>query len=135
VTDDKPESIPLSSIRSEEGAEDLVQSENMKPYLDLIVADMQGQDVRPQLDEIRKLPLEKRYLWRIVSALKWAFADLETESIAADLQTLSPEQLAEIQDLLKLRPIQFCILLKTMFGAEQMKDLMLKAIVGAGKLP
>ena len=38
-----------------------------------------------------------------------------------------------VTDLLKLRPMQFCIFLKALVGAEEMKKMMLKAIVFAGR--
>jgi len=31
------------------------------------------------------LPLEKRYTWRVFSALKWALADFEDEYVGLDL--------------------------------------------------
>ncbi len=39
------------------------------------------------------LPLEKRYAWRVASALKWAFADFENLNVVADRRTLSQEDL------------------------------------------
>jgi hypothetical protein len=41
--------------------------------------------------------------------------------------------MAKVTDLLKIRPIQFCIFLKTLVGAEEMKMMMLKAISVAGR--
>ena len=42
----------------------------MHPYLRLIMAEMQGHDVTAQRASITALPLEKRYVWRVASALK-----------------------------------------------------------------
>ena len=77
------------------------------------------------------MPLEKRYIWRVASALKWAFADLETVKIAVDRKTLSPEDLGKVVQLLRLRPIQFCIFLKALLGIEVMERVMNEAIAGA----
>ena len=55
---------------------------------------------------------------RVASALKWGFADFDDLGVDADRQTLSPEDFAKVMDLLKLRPMQFCIFLKTLVGGE-----------------
>jgi len=91
----------------------------MKPYLDFAKAVMQGHDPTPELERIRKLPLEKRYAWRVASALKWAFADCDDFSVEADRQPLTPEGFARVMELLKFRPIQFCIFLKALVGADE----------------
>jgi hypothetical protein len=64
----------------------------------------------------------------VASALKWAFADLETLSVEADRQTLSPEDRKQLVELLKHRPLQFCLFLSALFGQKQMELLMLSAI-------
>src|ERR1041385_4807221 len=96
--------IPLNDLKTEPGAEDLVESEAMRPYLDLAMALAQQKGLRPALEKIASLPLEERYVWRVSSALKWAFADLETMNVVADRRTLSVEDRRQIADLLKLRP-------------------------------
>src|SRR5579862_8821675 len=116
--------IPINELRQEEGASDLAESPDMEPYLDYIVAAMQGTDVKPHLGVLSKLPLEKRYVWRVASALKWAFADFDDVTVAADRDTISPEDMAKVMDLLKFRSIQFCLFLKTLVGAEEMKMMM-----------
>ena len=80
----------------------------MEPYLDFIKARMQGFDGRPELDLIRQFPLERRYIWRIVSSLKWGFADFDSETVKVDLATMTPEDLRTTTDLLRFRPAQFC---------------------------
>jgi hypothetical protein len=125
--------IPLNELRQEEGASDLAESPDMEPYLNYIVAAMQGMDVKQHLEELSKLPLEKRYVWRVASALKWGFADFDDVTVAADRDTISPEDMAKVMDLLKSRPIQFCMFLKTLVGAEEMKMMMLRAISFAGR--
>jgi hypothetical protein len=120
--------IPINQLRQEDGAHELATSPDMEPYLRLVMAQMQGGDATAEMEALRQLPLEKRYVWRVASALKWAFADLETESISADKETLTPEDFAKVIDLLKLRPVQFCIFLKALVGVEEMQRMMVHAI-------
>jgi hypothetical protein len=125
---DEPKRIPISGLKSEDGAHELATSPDMQPYLQLIIAELQGHDTAPHLAAIAALPLEKRYVWRVASALKWAFADLETDHVAADAQTLSPEDRTRFVDLLKNRPFQFCLFMSALFGEKQMESLLISAI-------
>ncbi|MHB1958863.1 MAG: hypothetical protein ACYCO5_07515 [Acidobacteriaceae bacterium] len=109
MTDAKIRRVPISELKIEEGAQELVRSEKMKPYLALLKARMGGQDTEPYLAALAALPLEERYIWRVMSALKWAFCDLETESVTADLHTLSEDDLKKVLEPLTLRATQFCI--------------------------
>ena len=103
----------------------------MQPYLRLIKAGLQDRDTASHLEEIATLLLEKRYVWRVASALKWAFADLETVSVGVDRQTLSQEDLVKVVELLQLRPMQLCIFLRALVGEEAMERLMAEAIAVA----
>ena len=130
--DDNPiKRVPINELHQEEGAHELATSPDMKPYLNFAAALMQGHDPEPELEAIRQLPLEERYVWRVASALRWAFADLDDLSVSADKETLTPEDFAKVRDLLKLRPIQFCLFLKALVGAEEMERVMVQAINGA----
>jgi hypothetical protein len=131
MSEKKPESIPIKDLISEDGAHELATSPDMQPYLRLIKAGLQDRDTAPHLEEIAALPLEKRYVWRVASALKWAFADLETVSANVDRQTLSKEDLGKVVELLRLRPMQLCIFLKALLGEEAMERLMAEAIAVA----
>jgi hypothetical protein len=92
---------------------------------------LNAQAIEPHLKEIAALPLEKRYVWRVASALKWGFADFESVNVEVDRQTLSPEDFQKIAELLRLGPTQFCIFLKTLFGSEDMERMMLSGIATA----
>ena len=133
MSDKKSKSIPLKNIISEDGAQELVTSPDMQPYLRLIKAGMQDQDTTQHMEEIAAIPLEKQYVWRVASALKWAFADLETVSVNVDRETLSEADLKKLIELLRLRPIQFCIFLKALIGTEGMERLMKNGIETAKK--
>jgi len=83
--DDPPiKRAPLKDLHIEPEAEALLESAAMEPYMDLAIAVMGGKDTGPAIEKLAELPLEERYVWRVASALKWAFADLETLSIEAD---------------------------------------------------
>jgi hypothetical protein len=135
MNDDQPEKIPIKNLISEDAAHELATSPDMQPYLKPAMAVMQDSDPAPALESIRQLPLEKRYVWRVASALKWAFVDCETANVKADKETLSPEDLAKVVDLLRMRPAQFCLFLKTLVGAQEMQRLMIQAIGVANQVP
>jgi hypothetical protein len=123
--------IPTKDLRQEEGARELATSPDMVPYLEFIKAVMQDHDPSPELEAIRRLPLERRYVWRVASALKWGLADCESLSVEADKQTLMPEDFAKVMDLLKFRPMQLAIVLRALVGVEEMQRMMVEAIAVA----
>ena len=131
MSDKKPKHVPIKDLVSEDGAHELATSLDMQPYLRLIKAGLQNHDLKPHIKEISELPLERRYVWRVASALKWAFADLEPVSVGVDQQTLSPDDLDKVVELLRLRPIQFCIFLRALLGEEAMERLMTEAVAVA----
>jgi hypothetical protein len=123
--------VPIRDLKVEPEAEELLESAAMEPYVNLAMAMMGGNDTGPAIEELAALPLEKRYVWRVASALKWAFADLETLNVEADRQTLSPEDRKQLGELLKHRPLQFCLFLSALFGQKNMEILMVSAIRNA----
>ena len=128
MTDGKITSFPTSEIHSEEGTQELVRSERMKPYLAFLKAKISGQDTEPYLAALAALPLEARYVWRVVSALKWAFCDLDTESAIADLHTLPEEDLKRVVEPLSLRAIQFCLFVNALVGEDTTERIMQHAM-------
>src|SRR5438105_193623 len=120
--------VAVKKLIQEEGSRELLDSSGMLPYVALAMAAVKGTDLKPALEQIRELPLEKRYVWRVASALKWGFADFDSLNVVADRDTLSQEDLAKITELLRLRPIQFCLLLTALLGSESMERLMTEAI-------
>lgn len=127
--------IPIRDIKAEPGAEDLLESPAMQPYMNMAVAVMGGKDASAAIAAIAALPLEQRYVWRVASALKWAFADFDTINVEADRQTLSPEDQERLEDILKHRPLQLCMFLKALLGEEAMQRMMVFAIKVAKKIP
>jgi len=128
MSDEGFEYIPIKNLISEEGAHELATSPDMQPYLRFVKAIVQDADPTSELDAIRALPLEKRYVWRVASAMKWAFADCEDLNVEADKLTMTPEDLAKVTDLLKYRPMQLCLFLKALVGEEEMVKMMIRAI-------
>ena len=90
--------IPIRNLKFEEGAEDLADSEMMQPYARLAEAVITHEGIREAIAEIATLPLEERYLWRVLSALKWGFADFDNMKVAIDRKTLRPEDREEVVD-------------------------------------
>jgi hypothetical protein len=125
------EQVPIRDLNVEAEAEELLESAAMEPYVNLAMAMMGGKDTGPAIEEVASLPLEKRYVWRVASALKWAFADFDTVTVEADRQTLRPEDRKQLMDLLKHRPLQFCLFLSALFGQKSMEILMVSAIRNA----
>jgi hypothetical protein len=94
-------------------------------------AGLQDKDTTLHVEEITALPLEKRYIWRIASDLKWGFADFDSGYVPLDRDTLSAEDLSKLVELLRFRPMQPCMFLKALLGSEEMERLMAEAIAVA----
>lgn len=94
---------------------------------------MGGQNTEPHLDALAAIPLEERYVWRVISALKWAFCDLDTDSATADLHTLSEEDLKKVVEPLTLRAIQFCLFVNALLGESATERIMQHAVRCAGE--
>src|SRR6266852_7973938 len=120
--------VPIKDLKVEEGVEDLLNSPLMRPYIEAAKALLQNKDTSEAIANIAALPLEKRYVWRVVSALKWGFADFDSGSVALDRETLSPEDREKVATSMRVRPIQFCLFLKALLGAEEMQRTMVHAI-------
>ena len=127
--------VSIRELEFEEGAEELTDSAMMEPYVRLAEAVITQQGIREAIAEIAGLPLEQRYLWRVLSALKWGFADFDNVNVAVDRKTLRPEDREKVVDLIQHRPVQFCMFLKALLGEEAMEEMMTKAINVAKKVP
>src|SRR5580700_4416414 len=126
--DDPIKQVPISELKVDPAAEDLLDSVAMQPYMKLALAVMGRKDVGSAIEEITALPLEKRYTWRVASALKWAFVDFENLNVVADRRTLCQEDLDRLVDLLRVRPLQFCLFLAALFGEERMEKLISSSV-------
>ena len=135
MPDDRTMPIPIGNIHQEDGAHGLASSPDMEPYLKFAMAVVQDADPAAALAAIRRLPLERRYVWRVASALKWAFADCDDLSVEADRRTMVPEDLAKVTELLKYRPVQFCLFLKALLGTEELQRIMGEALGNSLQAP
>jgi len=122
----------IGDLITEDGAaHQLATSAAMQPYLRLAMAVLRDTDPTQQLDEVAALPLGKRYIWRVASALAWAFADFDDVNVETDRATISQDDLEKVLSLLRLRPTQFCLFLQALVGAQQMERTMVEAIAVA----
>ena len=110
----EPEMIPLNEIKIDPLAQELVRSEQARPYMDYFMKaysnDAAG--IESALQVLRDLPFEKRYTWRVFSALKWALADFDDECVRLDLPHISEPERAEMLKELQIRSLQLEMLLK-----------------------
>lgn len=125
--------IPIGQLRTEPGSEELVRSESMKPYLEVLKAEMSGRDTGPALVALAAVPLEQRYVWRVISALKWGLCDLDTDSVTADVATLSEQDLKSIAEPLALRSMQLSLFVKALVGKTTAREIMLQALACQGE--
>ena len=128
-----PKNVPISELRTEPGSEELVRSDGMKPYLEVLKAEISGRDTGPALAALAALPLEQRYVWRVISALKWGLCDLDTESVAADVETLSEQELKTVAEPLALRAMQLSLFIKALVGEKAAREIILRALACQGE--
>jgi hypothetical protein len=91
--------------------------------------------IAKDLAALAALPLEERYVWRVISALKWAFCDLDTETAIADLHTLSEADLKRVVEPLSLRAIQFCMFVNSLIGEDATERIVQHALRCAKESP
>lgn len=118
------ERVLLKDIHFDESVRDLLNSPNMQPYIQMAMAVQKREGVQPCLETIAQMPLERRYVWRIASALKWAFGDFDSVSVAVDRDTLSSEDLDRVKELVRDRHLQLWMFLKTLVGDEELRRLL-----------
>jgi hypothetical protein len=127
----KPENVkmfPVKDVIVEDGAQEMLVEPNVQPYLTNLEARITGRGREEAAKAIADLPLERRYIWRIASSLKRAFVDFDRSRIRADLSAMNAEDFDNAVGLIERRPVQFALLLRTVFGAEEMERVLLEAI-------
>jgi hypothetical protein len=112
--------LSIKDIKIDPLATDLATSEEAQPYLDYFMKAYRNDSVGLEiaLKTLQGLPLEKRYTWRVFSALKWAFADFDDECVRLDLPSISEAKRSEMAKELELRFLQMQMLLRV-FQSEQ----------------
>jgi len=110
----EPERISLNEIKIDPLAQELVKSEQSRPYTDYWMKafsnDAAGTEAA--LEVLRDLPFEKRYTWRVFSALKWGLADFDDECVKLDLPYIPETTRAKMLKELRIRFLQLEMLLK-----------------------
>jgi hypothetical protein len=107
--------VSLRGIKVVPLAHELATSEGTRPFLDCLIKAYRNNAVglEAALAVVRDLPLEKRYTWRVFSALKWAFADFEDEYVGLDLPHIPEPTRSEMTKELEPRVQQLRMLLQT----------------------
>src|SRR5262245_16609831 len=96
--------IRLKDINTHPVGDMLAASENMEPYINHYGALVTDGESEQTLKAIASLPVEKRYITRVMQCLDWALADFDSETVKLDLPYL-PE-LAGAIETLRLRAWQ-----------------------------
>jgi hypothetical protein len=91
--------VKLSEIKTDPVGDELTKSAKMKPYIDYYVAAMNKKGVEAAVRRVADLELKDRYLWRVASALQWAFGDFDGETAKLDWQFMSEEQRRGVGDV------------------------------------
>ena len=104
---------PTAGIKMEGGAQKMLKSPSVEPYLTNAEAAMTGKGWNKAAKAIAELPLERRYIYRIASSLQNAFCDFDRSSLRIDLSSMSAEDFDMVVGLIDRRPVQFAMLLRT----------------------
>ena len=89
--------------------EALVESEKMKPYVKVYTDLLHGKQLEESLGHLRNIPVEDRYITRVMQNLDLALADLDTANIGLDLRTLPAVQPREILAKAQIRLLQLSL--------------------------
>ena len=105
-------------LQTDPVADELANSEAMQPYMNYVSAALKNDAhaVDGALALIKNLPVEKRYVWRVVSMLKWALADFDSSTVKLDLPHISEARRSEILQELQLRYYQLGMLVSVLKG-------------------
>ena len=116
-----------SFINTQNGTEEHSETPEMDVYSRILKAAARGQNLAPLLEELAQIPLEERYIWRVVSALKSVFEHYENACVWADLQTLGGMDLLRVECASRTAT-PFCRFLVTVCGSQPMEGTMSLAI-------
>lgn len=110
----EPEKAPLNEIKIDPLAQGLVRSEQSRPYMDywMKAYSNDAAGVESALQVLQDLPLEKRYTWRVFSALKWALADFDDECVKLDLPHIPEAKRTDMVKELRIRLLQLEMLVR-----------------------
>jgi hypothetical protein len=103
-------------------AEQLTESPKMRPYIDFFAAQMKGKGVEAATRVLADLDLKDRYIWRIASALQWAFADFDSETARLDWSCISEDQRKQVSAAFQFRLVQMALLVKALYGPDELNQ-------------
>jgi len=110
------ETVKLKNLITTPLGEDLTRSEAMRPYMNryraLLGKDSQALEAAEAV--IKDLPLQQRYIWRVISALDWGLADFDSNTVKLDLPHISDDLKKEMAQKVEMGLIQLQILLDTL---------------------
>ena len=106
--------IPLSQIEPDPVGDMLAESDGVKPYINYYCALATGVGIRKTLAVMAALPVDKRYLFRLVQCLDWALADYDDCTVELDMPYMP--DLENIKERLQIRLWQLRDLLATLGG-------------------
>ena len=129
--------VPRDKIKVDPYAKALSSSDQMRPYIELFTAIYSKDEKALEIarEKVDALPLEERYIWRILEALSWGFSDFDNETVRIDLECLSDADLQKLNGVTRniqlTRLTQLCLFLQELCGPETMKRLMENAVEAA----
>ena len=122
--------LPLSNLMPDPEAAGLLGAPQMQIYDRILMAAMKNQDseLAAAVRELAAVPIEERYISRILAALGFAFGDFDSACVRLDLETLPEAEWERVAQVLEMRTIQFCILLNTVLGEKRTQRLLTDAM-------
>jgi hypothetical protein len=120
--------MAVKDISVESGALEMANSLATESYLTNAAAMMTGRGIDEAKKAVSELPLERRYVWRIVSSLRQAFCDFDKASLRLDLATMNADDFDTVMEAIHQRPVQFCMFLRTVLGAVEMEAVVRYAV-------
>ena len=121
--------LPASSIQPDPQGSGLLDAPQMEIYDRIIMAAMQdSSDLSAAIRKLSAVPVEERYISRVIAALDFAFGDFDSACIKLDVDTLPMGEIDRLGKILETRSAQFCILMREFFGPDYMRILMSAAM-------
>jgi hypothetical protein len=97
---------------------ELSNSEAMRPYMNYYDAVLRNdvQSTQNASAALKDMPVEKRYIWGVISTQKWALADFDSSTVKLDLPHIPEARKREMVEEMEIRALQVATLLKTLKG-------------------
>jgi hypothetical protein len=122
--------LPTSDLRPDPTGASLLDAPEMQVYDRILMAEITGrkQELLAGLRELESIPTAHRYISRIIAAFEFAFGDFDSACIRFDLMSLPTKEHDRINEALRFRVPQFCLLLREFFGVEEMQYILQRSI-------